>query len=202
MSKMSDQASERESVGRAPRADARRNRERILIAASEVFTVKGVNTSTAEVAESAGVGIGTVFRHFPTKESLLEAVFFQRLEHIAEDAESRTQTGDAGEGFLGFFTDVVAESATKIAIADALRNSGIDVMSATSPVADRLRRAIDALLTRAQQAGVIRDDVGVDDIIALLAGVTQAAHFAGQDQAARDRTLAVVLAGLRAPAQS
>ena len=191
----------RESAGRVPRADARRNRERILLAASEVFANNGVNASTAEVAEMAGVGIGTVFRHFPTKESLLEAVLVQRLERIAEDAETRAHAGDTDEAFVGFFTDAVAESSTKIAIADALRSSGIDVMSATSPAASRLRSAIGALLMRAQQAGVIRDDVDVDDIIALLAGLTQAAQLVGQDPAARNRTLSVVIAGLRTSAQ-
>ncbi|HVX31118.1 MAG TPA: TetR/AcrR family transcriptional regulator [Nitrolancea sp.] len=189
-----------ESAGRTPRADARRNRERILVAAAEVFAKNGVNASTAEVAEAAGVGIGTVFRHFPTKESLLEAVLVERLSRIADDAERRAQADDAGEAFIGFITDVVAESATKIAIADALKNSGIDVMSSTSPVAYRLRSAIGALLTRAQQAGVIRDDLDADDVIALLAGLAQATQLMGQDPAARARTLSVVIAGLRSPA--
>jgi AcrR family transcriptional regulator len=199
---MSDRATEHESAGRVPRADARRNRERILIAASELFANKGVNTSTAEIAGAAGVGIGTVFRHFPTKEALLKAVLIQRLEHIAADAESRAQGEDAGAGFLEFFREVVADSGTKVAVAEALGESGVDVIRAASPVAERLRSAINELLTQAQQAGVIRDDVDVDDILTLLAGVTQAAHFAGGYQKTLDRTLAVVIAGLRAPASS
>src|SRR4051812_5490623 len=89
--------------GRPPRADALRNRARVLTAAEAVFAARGTSASTEEVAREAGVGIGTVFRHFPTKEALLEAVYVARLRRLAEEADALVSADDAGEAFFTFF---------------------------------------------------------------------------------------------------
>jgi len=183
------------------RADARRNRARVLEAAEVIFATKGTSASTEEIAREAGVGIGTVFRHFPTKEALLEAIVVGRLQRLAEAAGSFATEGEPGEAFFGFFTRAVDQSATKIALADALAEAGVDVERAASQVGTDLRQALGTLLSRAQRAGAVRSDVGVSDVIALLVGASRAAEHAGWDPEVQARTVTVVLDGLR-PARS
>jgi AcrR family transcriptional regulator len=98
---------------KALRADARRNRGRVLAAAEEVFAAEGVGAPTEAVARRAGVGIGTVFRHFPTKEALLEAVLVERLRGLAEHARAAAADPDAGGALFGFLEHVVTQSAAK-----------------------------------------------------------------------------------------
>ncbi|MEU9844544.1 helix-turn-helix domain-containing protein, partial [Actinomadura sp. NPDC048032] len=98
--------------GRPLRADALRNRAKVLAAAEEVFAVQGTSASTEEVARKAGVGIGTVFRHFPTKESLLEAVLVALLKRLAAEARDLRAAADPGAAFFGFFTRVVSQAAS------------------------------------------------------------------------------------------
>jgi AcrR family transcriptional regulator len=179
------------------RADARRNRVRVLEAAEEVFAAKGTSASTGEIARAAGVGIGTVFRHFPTKEALLEAIYIARMERLTDDAESAAAAADPGAAFFAFFERMVEQSATKKAYSEALTVAGIDVQSLIAPVARNLHKAISALLARAQKAGAVRSDVRVGDVIALLKGASHAAEYAGRDRAVQARTLAVIFDGLR-----
>jgi AcrR family transcriptional regulator len=181
------------------RADARRNRALVLETAEAVFAAKGVSASTEEIARQAGVGIGTVFRHFPTKEALLEAIIISRLRRLADEADSLATAGDPGAAFFAFFTRTVDQSATKIAFVDALAGAGVDVENAISQVGQDLQQAIGRLLTRAQKAGAVRNDVGVTELTALLAGASRAAEFVGWDGEMRARTLAIVLDGLRPP---
>ncbi len=108
---------------RALRADARDNRARILGAAEEIFG-QSPNASTDDVAKLAGVGIATVFRHFPTKVELLEAVLTLRLERLRDRAVELAGRADPGEAFFEFFGEVVSEAASKLAIADALNEAG------------------------------------------------------------------------------
>jgi AcrR family transcriptional regulator len=179
------------------RADARRNRERILAAADRVFAANGTAASTDDVARAAGVGIGTVFRHFPTKETLLEAVVLERLRRLAEDAEALSGAEDPGEAFFTFLTRAVAGSPTKRTYVDALTEAGASLDVATTPAGQRLRRAIEALLSRAQRAGAVRTDIGAADVIAVLVGASRAAEFAGHDAERRERAVAIVVDGLR-----
>ncbi|HEX6686566.1 MAG TPA: helix-turn-helix domain-containing protein [Candidatus Limnocylindrales bacterium] len=179
------------------RADAQRNRARLLAVAEEVFTTKGTTASTEEVARAAGVGIGTLFRHFPTKEALLEAVLVGRLERIVAEADSLSQVDDPGEAFHTFFARVVGESGTKKALADALAAAGVDVGRATRQSGKDLARALHKLLGRAQGSGAIRDDLGVPDLVALLVGASRAVEQLGADPDAQRRVISVVLNGLR-----
>ena len=182
---------------RSLRADARRNRASILAAAEAVFAAKGTSASTGEVARAAGVGIGTVFRHFPTKEDLLSAIIVARVERLTEAARALASAEDAGAAFFSFFEQMVEQSASKKAFADALSVAGIDVKSVIAPALRDLRHAISALLTRAQEAGAVRPDIGVDEALALFKGASHAAEHAPRDGALQARTLAIIFDGLR-----
>lgn len=179
--------------GRPLRADAQRNRAKVLAAAEEVFAVQGTSASTEEVARKAGVGIGTVFRHFPTKESLLEAVLVALLERLAAEAEDLRAAGDPGAAFFGFFSRVVAQAGAKQAVTEALAEAGIDARAATGRAGPGLKAALGVLLERAQQAGAVRADVGPGEVMALLAGMSYAAGRAG----GRDEVLRIAFDGLR-----
>ena len=176
------------------RADARRNRARVLAAAATVFAAQGVGASTEEVARAAGVGVGTVFRHFPTKEALLLAVYEARLAELADEARALADADDPGAAFEAFFRTVVARSGTKLAVVDALAVVGIDVR--TSAQQTGLGAALRVLLTRAQDAGRIRADIGIADVTALLAGASRAVQQATTDDVRR-RAVDIVLSGLR-----
>jgi AcrR family transcriptional regulator len=182
------------TTARPPRADAQRNRARVLAAAERVFAQRGTSASTEEVARAAGVGVGTVFRHFPSKEALLQALVVQRLARVAADAREHAASSDARAAFFDFFTTVVRGSATKLELVDALAELGIHPNEAVAPIAEELTEAVATLLRQAQRAGVVRRDIGVRDVIALLAGASQARRYAPDD-----RPLAVILDGLRVP---
>ncbi|MFB9836381.1 TetR/AcrR family transcriptional regulator [Actinoallomurus acaciae] len=183
-------------TGRPPRADAVRNRLKVLEAAEAVFDARGTTASTEEVARAAGVGIGTVFRHFPTKETLLEAVYVSRLRKLAEEAGALASADDPGVAFFAFFTRVVGHAATKNALSAALTEAGVDVRDAAAETGQGLKQALATLLSRAQEAGAVRGDVGLPEVMTLLVGASQAAERA--DVEVRDRALNVVFDGLRA----
>lgn len=174
------------------RVDALANRGRILDMAEEVFGKGGTAASTEEVARLAGVGIGTVFRHFPTKAALLQAVLVRRYDRLREQAEALLDAGDPGAAFFGFFRHLVADAATKIAIGGALLDAGGDTDGAATRASDGLRNAVGALLARAQQAGAVRDDVELPEVYALLV----AASRTNLETTVQDRMLAVIFDGL------
>jgi AcrR family transcriptional regulator len=183
------------------RADARRNRARVLEAAETVFAADGLSAPVEQIARHAGVGIGTVYRHFPTKEALFEAILVSRFERLAEEADSLSSARDAGAAFFRLFTRMVEEAAAKKTFADPLARVGVDVKAATSSAGQELRRAFGALLTRAQQTGAVRDDVDVDQAMTVLAGACLAAEHANWDRHLQAGALAIVFDGLR-PARS
>ncbi len=177
------------------RADAQDNRRRILAAAEEVYA-SGADASTERVAELASVGIATVFRHFPTKAALLEAVLVTRLERLRDQAQALLDADDPGAALSGFFAHLVIDAAGKLAIAEALRASGGDDTEAER-ASYALHTAVGELLSRAQKAGAVRDDLGLDEFYALLIGASRGAAAMELDDTARDRMLEVVFAGLR-----
>lgn len=184
------------SSDRPQRADARRNRERILAAAEKVFADKGSAASTEEVAVAAGVAIGTVFRHFPTKADLLAAIvkdLLARLEaEVAELADGPPETA-----LFTFFTGLVERAAAKKAVVDLLAAGGVDVRVA-EPI-ESLRRGIGTLLRNAKRAGAVRADVRLDEVLALMTATSQGALAGGWSPALSRRALAVIFAGLRPP---
>jgi AcrR family transcriptional regulator len=177
------------------RADARRNRTRILEAAEAVFAAKGTAASTEEIAQQAGVGIGTVFRHFPTKEALLQAIVGSQAAQLADDIEKLLRGGDPATALFAFFTGMTERAARTKPVIDLLAEAGIDI-SVAKPV-HILRRAIEDLLTNAQNAGTVRKDVRAPEVIALLVGVCQATVHTAWNADVRNRTLAIVFDGLR-----
>jgi AcrR family transcriptional regulator len=170
------------------RADAVRNRAAILAAATDVFAEHGPKATTEQVAVKAGVAVGTVFRHFPTKEALLAAIMKQSLRRLSELAAD-------GELF-DFITQVVDEAASTQTVVEALAQHGVDVEVAHA--LQGLRDATADLLARAQQAGTVRPEVKIDEVMALLTATSQGALHAGWDRGLRRRTLAIIFAGLSA----
>jgi len=185
--------------GRPQRADARTNRVRVLDAADEVFGRGGESASTEEVARLAGVGIATVFRNFPTKAALLEAVLVRRFERLRDQARELVGAADPGRVFFDFFAHMVADAAGKIAIAEALADAGGDAPAGAARASDELERAVGVLLERAQEAGTVRTDVGLPEVYALLIGASRAAALARLDEDVQSRALAIVFDGLAGP---
>ncbi|WP_328469799.1 TetR/AcrR family transcriptional regulator [Actinoplanes sp. NBC_00393] len=180
------------------RADARRNRARVLEVAAEVFATEGLGVPVHEIARRAGVGTGTVSRHFPTKESLFAAILLERMAGLTAEADALAAEEEPGEAFFQYFGALVHAGAGNRGLAEALAGAGYDLdtvgAEAGHDVAGRLRD----LLTRAQQAGAVRLDIEYPDLKALMVGCQ--AHPAGStDAAALDRIIAVVTAGLRNP---
>jgi AcrR family transcriptional regulator len=182
-------------LSRPLRADAARNRATVLAAAEAVFSDLGTGASTEEIARRAGVGIGTVFRHFPTKESLLQAVLLERLDRLAAHAEALANDPAPGPAFLTFFSETVTASASKIALSEALGAAGVDVDVASFEIGTRMRDAVSALLTRAQDVGAVRADLGIGEVLALFAAASQALTHTSSPEGGR-RVLAVILDGL------
>ncbi|MDG4791467.1 helix-turn-helix domain containing protein [Micromonospora sp. WMMD1102] len=181
--------------GRPLRADAQRNRIRILAAAEEVFAEHGVGASTEEVAARAGVAIGTVFRHFPTKNDLLAAIMKGVLAGLVEQAATLSAEDRDGTGLFTFFARTVEQAATKKAVVDLLARTGVDIP--LPEVLDVLVEAVHDLLLRARAAGTVDRRVGLPEVMALLASTCQGALHGNWDAELRDRTLAIIFAGLR-----
>ncbi|NYI88148.1 AcrR family transcriptional regulator [Amycolatopsis endophytica] len=183
------------SAGRSGlRADARRNRARVLAAAHAAFADEGPSVPLDEIARRAGVGAGTVYRHFPSKEMLFEAVVLDRIAWLTEQARERLEAGDPGVVFFEFFDVVAAQALLNKALCDALEASTGLPMKATSDESSEFRAAFADLLRRAQAAGTVRADVEPGDLAALLAG-----YLAIQRQAPEGRPLARIISdGLRA----
>jgi AcrR family transcriptional regulator len=174
------------------RADARRNRERILQTAYTVFAAEGLAVPIDEIARRAGVGAGTVYRHFPTKESLLEAIVLARVERLVAHAQHLIATAEPQSAFFDFFTYMVGEGLANRALADGLAGVGIDVEAAAS-IAERDLQAVFAeLLDRAQRAGVVREDIDAADVKALIVGCVSIRR-----QRPSNHLIEIVLDGLR-----
>jgi AcrR family transcriptional regulator len=184
------------------RADARRNRARVLEAAEVVFAAKGTSAPTEDVAREAGVGVGTVFRHFPTKEALLEAVLYDRIRRFADEAEVAAAAEDPGAVFFTFLAGWVEMSSAKNAYSDALAAAGVEVPRTGSVVGRRLIETLSTVLSRAQAAGAVRKDVGVDALIPVIIGASRAAQHISGDDDLRTRIIAIIFDGLRPGAPS
>jgi AcrR family transcriptional regulator len=177
------------------RADARANRDRILAAAEAVFGEAGESGSTDEIARRAGVGIGTVFRHFPTKQDLIEATLVRHFEGLTEQARVLTG-GDPDAGLRELIEAMVGTGATKILLIGLLRDSSGSLPAAAVRASQQTRRAVGTLLRRAQAAGAIRPDVSVDEVYLLVRGLAMAASQRGTKSATQRKALDIVLAGL------
>ena len=179
------------------RADAERNRARILEVAFTAFAAEGLAVPVHEIARRAGVGTGTVSRHFPTKESLFEAIIQDRVSHVLEQAHvaAAGRVTDPGAAFCAFFLELVTELAADRGLADALAGAGVDLAAATAGAGQEITAMLGVMLGQAQQAGAVRADVQTADVKALLMGCL------GDDgeasPGALQRRADIVCAGLR-----
>ncbi|WP_223694949.1 TetR/AcrR family transcriptional regulator [Leifsonia poae] len=175
----------------ATRADAVRNRERLLHVAADCFEQKGAAFSVDEVAALAGIGTGTFYRNFPTKSALLAALVAQQLDALATGT---VDDGDAGAAVLRFVAEAIAGSRRKHDLVVALEAAGYATAEEISEASTRFRQRFGEVLTRAQAEGTIRADLGLEDLLALLSAATAAAARRGSSAAA---VAAVIGDGLR-----
>jgi AcrR family transcriptional regulator len=184
---------------RPMRADAVKNRHRILEVAEAVFAAEGVSVPIDIVAERAGVGVGTLYRHFPTKETLFEAIVMTRLTDLIETAKARADDDDPVDALFSFLREFARQASAKHDLFDALGSAGIDIKSQCSEMVDDMKRRIDLLLQRAVDAGAVRSDVSTEEMIGLLTGACQAVSHSGASDVSVQRMVEVVCDGLRAP---
>jgi AcrR family transcriptional regulator len=156
---------------RKPRADAIRNRERVLEAAKAVFSAGGPEASLEAVARKAGVGIGTLYRHFPTREALFEAVYRREVQQLSELAEQLKSEADPVEALRRWLRSNVEFVATKKGMSAALALAVQSASELTAFSFERLTKAVGALLDRAVAAGEIRSDISPEDILRALVGM-------------------------------
>jgi AcrR family transcriptional regulator len=178
---------------RPKRADARRNYEKVLAAAREAFAEGGDSTALEEIARRAGVGIGTLYRHFPNRQALLEALYVDEVEQICRSAAELNDT-DPWEALSSWFERFIGYIATKQALVNELlnyldRDARLFAVCRTS-----LFEAGEPLLTRAQEAGVVRSDVGIAEVIQMVMGI---AKVPTGDPAQTQQILRIALDGLR-----
>jgi AcrR family transcriptional regulator len=182
------------------RADAERNRQKVLEVAQAVFAAEGLAVPIDEIARRAGLGVGTLYRHFPTKEALFEAIVVGRLESLVAHATERVEAADPGAAFFAFLSRMVEEGAAKRDFTEALASTGVDLTRVLGDLKKDLGRVMGTLLKRAQAVGAVRKDVGVPEIVALMTGAFASIDRIGAGPRARERLLAIVSDGLRGPA--
>jgi len=181
---------------RKPRADAQRNRDRILEIAKKAFSRSGVDVSLDEVARDAGVGAGTLYRHFPTREALLEAVYRSEVEKLAAAERRFAETMapiDALRAWMLLFVDYIAAKKIIAPALNALVGGPSKVYEST---ADQIKNAIQALVTRAIESGDIRPDLEPFDLLRALVGVSYVASSPDWPQSAK-RLVQILIAGSR-----
>ena len=188
--------------GRPMRADAVKNRQRILDAAAEVFASEGVSVPIDAVAARAGVGVGTLYRHFPTKEALFEAIVLTKLIDLADAARAGADASDPGQAFFTFVQLMAAEATMKRDLFDALDAAGIDFKSRCADGVEALQAGIKTLLGRAVKVGAVRDDVDAGEVVALIIGACHAAESIGGNAESVRRLVGVVCGGLRRSAEA
>jgi AcrR family transcriptional regulator len=175
------------------RADAVRNRERVLEVAYESFAAEGLSVSIDEIARRSGVGAGTVYRHFPAKDDLVRAVITDRLQGIVEEGHALLQSGDSGQALFAFMRSLVLKwGATDRVLTHAL--AGSDGPSTVELAEKGALAVVDKLLDAARKAGTVRTDVGTADINALIIGCQSTRSC---NSKAAEWMLDIVIDGLR-----
>jgi AcrR family transcriptional regulator len=180
-------------VERPRRADARRNYEKVLTAAREAFAEGGESTALEEIARRAGVGIGTLYRHFPNRQALLEALYVGEVEEMCRSA-TEVDGSDPWEALIGWFESFTSYIATKRALAAELQN----YLDQDAPLFQVCRTSLfdagEPLLKRAQEAGVVREDVSIGEVIQMVVSI---AKMPTGDPKQNEHMLRIALDGLR-----
>jgi AcrR family transcriptional regulator len=180
-------------VTRPKRADARRNYEKVLAAAREAFAEGGESTALEEIARRAGVGIGTLYRHFPSRQALVEALYVDEVEEVCRSA-AQLEDGDPWEALNSWFERFIGYLATKQALAAELLNYLDHDASLFKVCRASLFEAGEPLLKRAQEAGVVRPDVNIAEVIQMVVGIGK---IPASEPGQIEHILRIALDGLR-----
>ncbi|WP_329139175.1 TetR/AcrR family transcriptional regulator [Streptomyces sp. NBC_01476] len=170
---------------RRTRSDARQNRERLLEVAAQVFAEQGLDTAPAAIAKQAGVGVGTLYRHFPTREALIDAAYQRRLTLVCEKATDLLPGRSAAEATRAWMTDFLHYATAKSGMSEALNAV---IASGVDPYADShalLTGAVGTLLRAGAQDGTLRTDVTSDDVLLLMGGIAYSVRHGTKEQAGR-----------------
>jgi len=184
------------TTARKPRIDALRNRERILEVAKGVFTRQGANASLEEVAKLAGVGAGTLYRHFPTRDELIEGVYRNEVEKLAAAAGHFAETLSPLEALRAWMLLLVDYIAAKHIVAPALNTIAGGPSRLHEGSRSLIQSAIDGLVERAKKSGDLRRDLDAYDLLRALIGVSHVGTGADWQQSAR-RLVDILIAGSR-----
>ena len=181
---------------RKPRADSARNRQLLIDAAKAGFSEVGLNVSLEEIARRAGVGIGTLYRHFPTREAVVEAVYRREVEQLAQAAPQLLETSQAADAlhkWMHLFVDYIA---TKRLIAPSLGAAAGRSSPLYASSAELITAAITTLVKRAVASGAVRKDIDPSDLLRAMVGVSYGNPDAGWQASAR-RLIDILMDGLR-----
>lgn len=181
---------------RPMRADARRNYERVLAQAKIAFAEHGVDASLEDIARRAGVGIGTVYRHFPTRQALLEAVFQERFDALRSLAGELADSREAGEALDAWLRAFAEHATASRGMPASVKAAVTDKQSELGSSCQAMHAAGGEMLARAQKAGTVRPEITASDMLRLVNAVAWATEESGA-RTDVDRLLGVVLAGLR-----
>jgi AcrR family transcriptional regulator len=184
-------------ISRPRRADAERNRRRIIEAAQALFAERGRSVEIDEIAQHAGVGVGSVYRHFSTKEALFQAMVAGHVEHLIQDACAFAKAADHGKAFFEFLSLLVMQGLAKKHLVEVLAQSGIQIDCVSDQLREDFRDAMGVLLERAQRAGAVRKDVGMSELMALIRGVFAALEGCTPKNQLSTAIFKVVCDGLR-----
>jgi AcrR family transcriptional regulator len=184
---------------RKPRADASRNREQLIAAAKAAFTERGADAPLEEIARRAGLGIGTLYRHFPAREALLAAVYRREVEQLAATADRLLAERTPLAALEGWLDQLVEYMATKRVIAPALQASPGEGAAAYAASGPAITGAMNRLGAAAMASGEMRADVTADDLMRLMMGLSYGYDRPDWPDSAR-RLIAILIAGLKTPA--
>ena len=182
---------------RKPRADSLRNRDLLLAAGKAAFTETGADAPLEDIARRAGVGIGTLYRHFPTREALIAAVYAREIEQLAASADALLAKRSAGEALEAWLNLLIDYMATKRVVAPALRADPGEGSKLYASSGATILPTLERLTEAARDANDIRPDIGFEDILRMMSGLSLGYEQPGWDAGAR-RLLSVMMAGLRA----
>nr|WP_249138157.1 TetR/AcrR family transcriptional regulator [Caulobacter sp. S6] len=180
---------------RKPRADSLRNREQLLAAAKAVFTEAGAEAPLEEIARRAGLGVGTLYRHFPTRDAVLTAVYQREVEQLCAAADDLLASRPAFVALEAWLNLLVDYMATKRVVAPALRaGAGPQVYAASGPA---ITGALQRLIAAARASGAVREDLTIDDLNRLMIGFSHGYDQPGWEASAR-RLIKIIVAGMGA----
>ncbi|WP_431277680.1 TetR/AcrR family transcriptional regulator [Leifsonia poae] len=179
------------------RADAQRNYDRIVEIACEAFSENGVHTSLDDIAKRAGVGAGTLYRHFPSRDCLLAAALVESRQGLDQSAEELLARDDAGEALNDWLIELARHLSSYDGLPDSVAEAVNDSSSPLTAPCSMMKDATARLLARAQAQGAVRSDVNSDDLFVFASSLAWAANKSGYSRDDLRRVLNLFIAGLR-----